>query len=244
MMVYSLVVQPDGKILVGGQFTSLGGASRNHLGRLNPDGSIDTGFTATTDYDVYTLALQADGKILVGGQFTTLAGETCNRIGRLTPEGALDYAFNGGADDNVYAIAQQVDGKILAGGGFSSLGGVARQTVGRVAASEAALQSFSVDEDGTRLEWLRGGSVPEFVHTTFEFSTDGIHFSPLGVGQRIPGGWQLDGFSLSIGENLLIKARGYYASGINSGSSSVIEVLWSIYLTPPPSYLYLPMILK
>ena len=76
-MVYSLVVQLDGKILVGGQFTSLGGASRSRLGRLNPDGSIDTDFLATTDWDVYTLALQADGKILVGGQFTTLAGETC-----------------------------------------------------------------------------------------------------------------------------------------------------------------------
>jgi uncharacterized delta-60 repeat protein len=238
------VVQPDGKILVGGQFTSLGGASRGHLGRLNADGTIDADFTATTDYDVYALSLQTDGKILVGGQFTTLAGETCYKIGRLTPEGALDYDFNGGADDNVYAIATQSDGKTIAGGGFSSLGGILHQTIGRVASSEAALQSFHVDEGGTTIEWLRSGSGPEFVFTTFELTIDGLIYTPLGVGERITNGWHLSGLGLPIGENFLIRARGYYVSGYDNGSSSVNETIWNIYLTPPPSYTYLPLIIK
>jgi hypothetical protein len=42
--VFALAVQADGKILIGGQFTSLGGGgfgttTRNNIGRLNPDGA-------------------------------------------------------------------------------------------------------------------------------------------------------------------------------------------------------------
>ena len=41
------------------------------VARRNPDGSIDTGFTASTDAVVNTLAVQPDGKALVGGAFTS-----------------------------------------------------------------------------------------------------------------------------------------------------------------------------
>lgn len=67
--VYSLAVQVNGKILVGGKFTTLGGQSRTNLGRLNADGSLDTTFDsgAGGEYSrVYSLAIQADGKVLVG----------------------------------------------------------------------------------------------------------------------------------------------------------------------------------
>ena len=80
LYVYSLAVQADGKILVGGYFTTLGGQTRNYLGRLNPDGTLDTGFNPGANSYVFSLAVQADGKILVGGQFTTLGGQTRNGI--------------------------------------------------------------------------------------------------------------------------------------------------------------------
>ena len=70
-----VVVQPDGKILIGGDFTTLspnGGAAvtRNHIARLNPDGTLDTAFNPNANGSVYAIAVQADGKILVGGDFT------------------------------------------------------------------------------------------------------------------------------------------------------------------------------
>ena len=69
-----VVVQPDGKILIGGDFTTLspnGGAAvtRNHIARLNPDGTLDTAFNPNANGTVYSIAVQADGKILVGGVF-------------------------------------------------------------------------------------------------------------------------------------------------------------------------------
>ena len=73
--VFSLAVQPDGKVLVGGEFTTLGGQPRHYIGRLNADGTVDSGFNpGASGEGVFSLALQADGKILVGGHFDTLGG--------------------------------------------------------------------------------------------------------------------------------------------------------------------------
>ena len=99
--VYSIAVQPDGKILIGGYFTTIGGVTRNRIARLNPDGSLDTAFDPNANNNVYSIAVQPDGKILIGGNFTTIGGVTRNRIARLNPDGSLDTAFNPDANNNV-----------------------------------------------------------------------------------------------------------------------------------------------
>src|SRR3954470_13872703 len=77
--VYAIVVQPDGKILIGGNFTTVapnGGppVTRNYIARLNADGTLDAGFDPNANSTVYAIALQADGAILVGGEFSDLFG--------------------------------------------------------------------------------------------------------------------------------------------------------------------------
>ena len=85
-----VVVQPNGKILLGGDFTTLspnGGVAvtRNHIARLNPDGTLDTAFDPNANGIVRSIALQTDGKIMVGGDFrsNSIGGQTRNRIARL-----------------------------------------------------------------------------------------------------------------------------------------------------------------
>src|SRR5260370_9108458 len=80
--VYSLAFQADGKILVGGNFSALGGQSRTNIGRLNASGTLNTSFNPGADNYVWSQTLQADGKILVGGSFTNLRGHSRNHIGR------------------------------------------------------------------------------------------------------------------------------------------------------------------
>src|SRR5207248_4876919 len=104
--VLAVVVQPDGKILLGGNFTTLspnGGAAvtRNRIARLNPDGTLDTNFNPNANLDVNTIAVQADGKILVGGFFTSMGGQTWNHIARLNANGTLDTSFNPNANGAV-----------------------------------------------------------------------------------------------------------------------------------------------
>ncbi|MFM8363476.1 MAG: delta-60 repeat domain-containing protein, partial [Haliscomenobacter sp.] len=74
--VSTLAVQSDGKILIGGSFSSYNGTARNRVARLNADGSLDTGFNPGTGANntVSTFAVQSDGKILIGGSFSSYNG--------------------------------------------------------------------------------------------------------------------------------------------------------------------------
>ena len=132
-----LAVQADGKILVGGFFTSIGGQTRNRIALLNPDGSLDATFDPNANQGVFAVPVQADGKILVGGYFTSMGGQTRNRIARLSPDGSLDATFDPNVTGTtgtgaVFAVAVQADGKILVGGDFTSISGQTRNNIARL----------------------------------------------------------------------------------------------------------------
>ena len=128
-VINSIALQSDGKILVGGTFTTLNAVTRNRLVRLNSDGTVDTSFSTNLGSgfgnQVSTIVVQSDGKILVGGAFTTLNAVTRNRLVRLNSDGTLDTSFSTnlgtGFNGAVNSIALQSDGKIVVGGGFSTL---------------------------------------------------------------------------------------------------------------------------
>jgi uncharacterized delta-60 repeat protein len=131
--VGALEIQSDGKILVGGDFSTLAGVDRDLIGRLNPDGTLDVNFNpGVGNGSIYTMAVQADGKIIVGGAFNTLGGQPRQNIARLNPDGSHDFGFNPGANAAVTALAMQTDGKILVGGVFNTLGGQPRTYLGRL----------------------------------------------------------------------------------------------------------------
>jgi uncharacterized repeat protein (TIGR01451 family)/uncharacterized delta-60 repeat protein len=139
-IVYSLALQPDGRLLIGGEFTGFSGLPRTRLARLEKSGALDPTFLPGlgANATVRVLALQDDGRVLVGGLFTNLGGVVRNRIGRLNPDGSLDGAYDpgAGADNPVYAIALHRDsahlGKAVIGGAFSLVDGVNRAFVARL----------------------------------------------------------------------------------------------------------------
>src|SRR5436190_1728828 len=149
-----VVMQPDGKILIGGDFTTLspnGGVSvtRNHIARLNPDGTLDTAFNPDASNAVYAIALQADGKILAGGLFNganSIGGQPRNHIARLDPTTGLADSFDPNATSSVSAIALQADGRILVGGDFNgpnSIGGQTRNYIARLDPTTGLADSFN-----------------------------------------------------------------------------------------------------
>ncbi len=90
--VNAIVIQEDGKILVGGEFTTFDGQSQNHLIRLNSDGTKDTTFDIGTGFDdnVNTIVIEKNGQILVGGDFTVYNGiEGVERLARLKGDSAV-----------------------------------------------------------------------------------------------------------------------------------------------------------
>jgi len=123
-IVESVVLQSDGKILVGGHFKAFNGLPFAGLVRLNSDGTIDLGFNIKEGFDkfVYSIALQSDQKIIVGGSFLTFDGISQKRIVRLNTDGSLDATFNSGtgfSKGDVRTILIQPDDRILVGGAFS-----------------------------------------------------------------------------------------------------------------------------
>jgi uncharacterized delta-60 repeat protein len=131
------LVLGDGKILVAGRFTTIGGHATNDIARLNSDGTLDTSFSAPifsgSNYAggdaaawINTFVTQSDGKIIVGGNFWLVDGDQRDGIARLNTNGTLDTSFvtqsfdsfsnSGGVRD----IVIQDDNKIVFVGNFTS----------------------------------------------------------------------------------------------------------------------------
>lgn len=144
--VRSIAFQPDGKILIGGFFTSYNGSPCNFIARLNADGSLDDSFNTGSgaNQGVFSSIIQPDGKIVLGGIFNSFNGIACGHMVRLNPDGSVDASFNQGtgADNAVMASARQADGKIIIGGGFGSYNGTGRNHVARILTDGSLDTSF------------------------------------------------------------------------------------------------------
>ena len=105
--VNAVAVQPDGKAIIGGQFSTVKGLARPGIARLNADGSGDSSFNpGAMPGGFISIGLQSDGKVLVGNYSGIL---------RLNADGSLDTNFSAsitsfGDYDGVYSIAGQSDG--------------------------------------------------------------------------------------------------------------------------------------
>jgi len=128
--IYTIVVQPDLKILVGGWFTSFTGGLRRAIARVNPDGSLDS-FNPGSNSEVNCFVIQPDGKVIAGGSFSQLGGDSRDYLGRLHQNGVLDWSFTPDLDGRVYSLAMQEDGRMLVGGAFTSIGGQTRKFLAR-----------------------------------------------------------------------------------------------------------------
>ena len=120
--IYSVAVQKDGKMIVGGDFSGFNNITTNKIVRLNYDGTRDNTFVIGSgfDYEVKKIVILPDNKILVAGHFTTYKGSTCLGLVRLNSDGSLDTSFkaswkgmNGGSLPYVEDIIVLANGKIL-----------------------------------------------------------------------------------------------------------------------------------
>ncbi|MBK8368441.1 MAG: T9SS type A sorting domain-containing protein [Bacteroidetes bacterium] len=134
--VATIVVQNDGKVIIGGTFTSYNGTNINRIARINTDGSLDGTFNVGSGFNgtITKLLLQSDGKIIAVGNFTTYKGSTKNRIVRLNSDGSVDATFNVGTGtaSQIYAAALQSDGMVIIAGTFTSYNGTSISRIARL----------------------------------------------------------------------------------------------------------------
>ncbi|HVM50725.1 MAG TPA: delta-60 repeat domain-containing protein [Candidatus Acidoferrum sp.] len=154
--VLALCLQPDGKVLVGGNFSSVNGTNRIGIARLNANGSLDSSFDPSPgvgglNFTVYAVALQPDGRVLVGGIYQSIHGTNINSIARLNADGSFDSSFDPGAGVNgtVMAIAVQTNTQqIVIGGSFNRVNNTNRTDIARLNADGSLDLSFATSANG------------------------------------------------------------------------------------------------
>jgi len=124
VQVNKVVELPDGKILMGGFFMNYAGSGKNHLVRLNSDGTVDATWNSSgvgPSNQVQDIALMPDGRIVIAGNFVTYNGVNSYFITRLLPNGNRDFTFNippNAINGAVRAIDIQRDDHVVAVGEF------------------------------------------------------------------------------------------------------------------------------
>lgn len=151
--LYSLTVQPDGKIILVGTFDFVNGIARTNIARITQAGSLDETFAPVfiendSAGEPYFALLQTDGKVIVGGAFTSINSVARTNLVRLNQDGSLDETFTtelqiDGERAYPSCVALDPDSKILVGGGFTSVNGIGRTNIARLNEDGSLDESFS-----------------------------------------------------------------------------------------------------
>jgi uncharacterized delta-60 repeat protein len=254
-IVESILIQPDGRILIGGSFTSCNGIARERLARLNPDGSLDLTFIGPDFQDgpswrVSSLARQPDGRVLVGGAFyLSTSAPFQSGLCRLLANGTLDTSFNGvnnGAHDlgspgdlrRVRDIELQIDGKILVAGDFTAFNAVSRGGLARLNANGSLDTSFSTSSNGscfTVLQQPDGKILAGGSFTTFN-GVAASRLVRLGQDGTVDGGFTAAGGPNDSVNSLALQADGKVIFGADRASyqnAPLESPLWRFFAGLP-----------
>ena len=160
------VAAAGNRTIIGGSFNSIGGVPRQNLAAINPDGTLDTSWDASTNGVVYALAASSDGDtVYVGGGFTTIGGVDRSRLAAVdAASGVVSSTWTTTANNNlVRALATDAGDRLYVGGNFGRIGGRAiprlaavSQSSGVVDASftpqpNGTIRALTVSDDGTKL---------------------------------------------------------------------------------------------
>lgn len=174
--------QSDGKILLGGDFTSYGGLNASKLVRIDFEGKLDSTFINNIgigfDGRVNAIKVDRDNKILVGGFFNNFNGQPAPKIIRLNSDGTRDFSFTGTGianDTAIYDLELNADGKILIQGRFQSYNGWPTKNLALINPDGSADTTFKIDIPNPRIRTaifqndgkiLVGGFFTDFNGTT------------------------------------------------------------------------------
>ncbi len=128
----AIAEQPDGKLIVAGNFIFGGGLPRRHILRLERDGTVDATWNPGVNGSVLAIAVAGDG-IFVGGLFDTAGGESRQNLAKLSANTGdrADPGWQADCDSLIYALATDAT-DLFVGGAFQEIGGLALDRLAKV----------------------------------------------------------------------------------------------------------------
>nr|WP_294859110.1 T9SS type A sorting domain-containing protein [uncultured Fluviicola sp.] len=160
--IFAIHELANGKIAIGGDFTSYNNIPCNRFCILNPDGTLDPNYIVGSGFSdaVYAISSDATGNIYVGGNFNTYKGITSPYFVCISSTGAFNNNFVSGFNDKVNVIKAQPDGSILLGGAFYGYNSYAIHSFARILATGAIDTMFN-RSSGANNELLGCKALPQ-----------------------------------------------------------------------------------
>ncbi len=217
---------PNGQLLLAGTFGNVNGVSRPGMAILNLDGSLDPAYgNGGSPSAGSTSIFEAGGAVIT------------SNLSRVLSDGSVDSGFNAhlvnpGA---IHALAAFEDGRLLvAGNALAFRPPQFAQSIPRQLAAVYGPPATSVltVPDNTRIQWLRGGSVPLTNQVFFEYSADGqTNWTLLGAGTWLGNGlWQLTG--LNLPESGYVRGKAQATTSTTRGSGFVGATTFYNFVAP------------
>lgn len=188
--VTSILVQPDGKMIVAGDFRKYLTSSPNGIVRLNTDLSIDTSFAGGIDVDASdtihyfsyftSLVWHPDGDIVGVGRFSNYNNISSNNCVKFHSDGSKDNSFNNicrGFDQSMQKFELQPDGKILTIGLFHSYNGVYRDRIARLNADGSLDTGFNVQTSSFMFDYFSPWDIKLQSDGKIIIASDGRYFN-------------------------------------------------------------------
>ncbi len=186
--ISDLLIQPDGKIIVVGKFTSVQGSNRFGIVRLNTNGSLDGSFAAQGIADLatingpYRVALMSNGKLIVAGDFENVNGSQKKNLVRLNSDGTLDCSFDPGLSTSnpIAGLALQPNNEIVISGDFVTYDGTTRNGLARVNNGSGAVLTITMQPSdfiacaGQTATFTTAATGTTNITYQWQFSPDGV----------------------------------------------------------------------
>jgi uncharacterized delta-60 repeat protein len=141
-------LQADGKVVLGGNFTTYNGTARSGIARVNTNGTLDATFNPGTgvNFAVWSASVLGNGQILLSGGFTAYNGTGRRGVARINSDGSLDGTFMPGSisvNDLVRVAIAQPDSKVIIGGDFTTFNNISRNRIARLNADGTLDTTFN-----------------------------------------------------------------------------------------------------
>jgi len=211
--IYSINVDPDGGVVIGGAFT----APATRLMKLTNTGAVDTTFTASANNTVNKIIRTIDDKLLLCGTFTQINSTTRNRIAKLNLDGSLITTWSVANNSSVNDIGELSNGQYMVGGNFSSIGGQSRPNIARLnqdGTVDLTFASVSLNHNVVALVVLSDNSVVIFGGFTTVNGQPRQYCAKLNADGSLSNSYNVTGLSSNIQAAILLPDGSILVSGI------------------------------
>lgn len=201
------VAQVGTRTIIAGEFTAVGGQTRNHVAALRPDGKLDWSFNPNVNGTVYSVAGSPDGStVFIGGRFTSAGGAARSNLAAVKADTGealpLWSANTTGTTPEVLALTTS-GSRLYAGGRFGGIDGTFRRRLAALDANGNVIKSFTpkpnlaavkflaTHPDGTKVyaggafDVIGGQSRPAGIAELYADTGLATPFNPESVGSRV-----------------------------------------------------------